>query len=250
MGEAEDELVDQRIGRAAHLLGRSRGDEFAAVQQHHTVGDAKGAAHVVGDDNAGDAELAVEVHDELVDFGAGDGVEAGAGFVVEEDFGVQGDGAGQAGAFFHSAGKLGGHFVGVGAQADFFQLDLDDDFDRLLGQIGVLPERQGDVVGHGHRVEQSAALEEDADGGAVGGELGGGHGSQVFSQANDVAGSRRQVADHQAQQRGFPRTRAAQNDQRFAVADFEVDAVQDASAVEFLGEVLNLDDDGFHTPKM
>jgi hypothetical protein len=51
----------------------------------------------------------VQVDDELIDFGAGDGIEAGRGFIVKENRRIERDGAGEAGAFFHSAGEHRGH---------------------------------------------------------------------------------------------------------------------------------------------
>ena len=44
--------------RSPHLGGGSAGDEPAAVQQHHAVGDAKGAIHLVRHHHAGHAQLA------------------------------------------------------------------------------------------------------------------------------------------------------------------------------------------------
>jgi hypothetical protein len=93
--------------------------------------------------------------------GAGDGVEARAGLVVEEDLGIEGEGAGEAGPFLHAAGDLGGVLVGVLAQADEFEFDLDLDIDDVLVEIGVLAERERDVLGEGHGVEERAGLEEE-----------------------------------------------------------------------------------------
>ena len=121
----------------------------------------------MGDDHAGDAKLLVQVDDELIDLGTGHRVQAGRRLVVKEDLGIQRQRAGKAGPLFHPAGKLRGHFVGVLAEADQFQLDLDHDADRMLGQIGMLAERERDVVRHAQGIEQRAALEQDADALAV-----------------------------------------------------------------------------------
>ena len=107
----------------------------------------------MGDHDAGHAELLVQVNDQLIDLGAGDRIEPGAGLVIKENFRVQRDGASQAGTLFHPAGKLRGHLVGVLAQADQLELDLHHDLDRLFLQVGVLAQRQRDVIGHRHRVE-------------------------------------------------------------------------------------------------
>src|SRR5688500_454054 len=82
-GQAVDELPDQRVLAVAHLVGGGGDNELAPVEQHHAVGDAEGGIHLVGDDHAGDAELLVQVDDQLVDLRAGDGVKTGAGLIVE-----------------------------------------------------------------------------------------------------------------------------------------------------------------------
>ena len=71
--------------------------------------------HVVGDDDDGDL-LAEGLH-ELLDLVGGDGVEGGAGFVHQEDFGLGGDGAGDAEALLLAAGE--GEGGGVQAVLDF-----------------------------------------------------------------------------------------------------------------------------------
>src|SRR5690606_34503516 len=161
------ELVDQRIGGVAHLFGGSGGDDPAVVQHGHAVADAERGGHLVGDDDAGDAGGLVEADDQLVEPRDGDGVEPGGGLIVADDPRVQGDGAGDAGAFAHAAGELGGQAVGGGAQADELELHLHDDVDGLVVEVGVLTQGQGDVLGDGHRVEQRARLEAHADHAAV-----------------------------------------------------------------------------------
>ena len=162
-GQAVDELIHQRVLAVAHFVGRSADDELAAIEQHHSIGDAERAVHLVGHHDAGHAELAVQIDDQLIDLGAGDRIEPGAGLVVKQHFRIQRNRPRQPGALLHAAGQLRGHLVGVLAQADQLELDLDHDLDRLFGQIGMLAQRQSDVVGHGHRVEQRAALKQHAD---------------------------------------------------------------------------------------
>jgi hypothetical protein len=44
-----DELLHQRIGAGAHLLGRALGGNAAGPQNHHMVGHAEGFFQIVGD---------------------------------------------------------------------------------------------------------------------------------------------------------------------------------------------------------
>ena len=136
---------------------------MTAVEHDDSVGDFVGAGHVVGDDDARDVEFLSEFEDEFVDDVAADGVESGGGLIVEDDFGVEGDGSGEGNAFSLSAGEVSG-FLGLNAveadHAEFFGHDALDLFD---GEGGVFDEGEGDVFGDGKGVEQGAHLEEEAE---------------------------------------------------------------------------------------
>ncbi len=66
----------------------------------------------MGDGDGGRAQLLHLRLDQIVDDVAHDGVEAGGRLVEENDLGLGGDGAGEADALAHAAGKLGRHQVG------------------------------------------------------------------------------------------------------------------------------------------
>src|ERR1700759_2334144 len=68
-----------------HLAGQEEGGEVA---------DAGGLLHVVGDD--GDGAEIFNLNEQLFDLGGADGIESGAGFVEEEDFGFDSEAAGDA----------------------------------------------------------------------------------------------------------------------------------------------------------
>ena len=90
--------------------------DFAFVEHDDAVGDFEGAVHVVGDDDAGDFQLALQLENQLVDDVGAHGIKAGGGLVVEDDAGVEGDGAGEGDAFFLSAVERFGlrhSFVGI-----------------------------------------------------------------------------------------------------------------------------------------
>ena len=114
--------------------------------------------HLVGDDHAGHAVLAGEGQDEVVEDGGGDGVEAGAGLVVEHDHGLDDQGAGDADALAHAAGKLGRHEIIDVAEADVggveegqdveFTVDAypDNTFHGTVDQIRIAPITVQNVV--------------------------------------------------------------------------------------------------------
>ena len=77
----------------------------ALVQHGDAVAHAEGAAHVVGDDQPGDAEVAGADH-ELVHDGRGDRVEPGGGLVVENVARLEGDRARDSHPLPHPAAQL------------------------------------------------------------------------------------------------------------------------------------------------
>ena len=125
-------------------------------------------------------------------------------------------------------------------QPDQLQLDLDHDVDRRLRQIGVLVQRQRDVLGHGHAVEQGPALEQHADRSC---------GTRSSCGPVDMAHTflpwGPMIAPPSAPSLPIisrssvrlARAAAAEDDQRLALADVEVDLVEHRPAVEPLGHV-------------
>ena len=92
-----------------------------------------------------------------------DGVETGVGLVEEHDLGVEHQRAGQAGALAHPAGDLAGQLVLGAEQTDEVHLLHHDLTDLGLGLLGVLAQREGDVVVEVHRAEHRAVLEQHAE---------------------------------------------------------------------------------------
>jgi len=173
-GAAVQELVDhavrfalQRRGvRGAERLKLGPGPDpqnASGVEHDHAVGDAEGGVHLVRDHHARHAQLLREIHDQAVDCGGGDRVEAGAGLVVEEDGRVERGGPGQADALLLAAGELRRVLVAVRQHVHLLELHGDDDVDDRGGHVGVLAQRKRDVLGHVERAEERAGLEQDAD---------------------------------------------------------------------------------------
>ena len=104
----------------------------------------------------------VDGPDEVVDVTSQDGVEAGGGFVVEDDARVGGDGPGDGDALGHAAGELVAVFLDhvVDVEGCCCQAFADAGGDFWLGHLGVLAEPEGDVVKDG-AAEQGVSLKDD-----------------------------------------------------------------------------------------
>ena len=83
------------------------GDD-AEVHDRHAGGDVLDDREVVGDEEVGEAELLLEVLEEVEDLGLDGDVEGRDGLVAEHQLGPQGEGAGDADALALAAGELVG----------------------------------------------------------------------------------------------------------------------------------------------
>jgi hypothetical protein len=77
-----------------------------AVSQLKRFTHALGDGEVVGDDDEGDAVVAVEGEEEDGDGVGGGGIEGAGGFIGEDELGAIDEGAGDGGAEFFAAGEL------------------------------------------------------------------------------------------------------------------------------------------------
>ena len=91
--------------------GENGGDEsllhdLAVIQNGNVIAHLFHHAHLVRDDDDGDAELAVDIADQLKDLARGLGIERAGRFIAEQDLRVRGECAGDGDALLLSAGKL------------------------------------------------------------------------------------------------------------------------------------------------
>lgn len=128
-GASGEELLEVGVGVGVELGLGALPLYLALVEQYYAIGGAAEGAVLVGDDDvaAGGICTFVEGLDEVFEEGAGDGVESGGGFVVEEELGgvvgvvgILDDGAGKADAFFHAAAEFGGVAIVDVGEADEF----------------------------------------------------------------------------------------------------------------------------------
>ena len=158
-----EELAHHRLlGAQQHLAGPEH-RQVPVVEQPDVVGHRAGGVDVVGDDQERGVDLGVQVDDELVEERRTHRVEAGVGLVEEHDLRVEHQGPGQAGALAHTAGDLTGQLVLGAEQTHQVHLLHDDVADLGLGLLGVLAQRERDVVVEVHRAEHGAVLEQHAE---------------------------------------------------------------------------------------
>ena len=84
-------------------------DQLAQQEEAGVIGDARGLLHVVRHDHDGATVLQLE--DQILDLGGGDGIERGAGLVEQQHFRIHRQRARDAQALLLAAGKAVGRFV-------------------------------------------------------------------------------------------------------------------------------------------
>jgi hypothetical protein len=143
-----DEVCDPRIRGGTEFFDRAVGDDAAAVHHRHLVADAERALHVVGDHDARDAQSLLEPHDEVIDAGGVDRVEACRRLVVQEHLGADRDRPRESHPLAHSAGEVGRPHRLYAGQIDEAKSPLDARRDLLLAHLvpEVLLESVGDVL--------------------------------------------------------------------------------------------------------
>src|SRR6266849_4538871 len=160
------ELPHPRVGRVREQLARrSRGGDRPAlgVEKDAVVADREDARQLVGHDDDGRTQALPQLEDQVVEPSRAHRVEPRGGLVEEEDVRVERDRPRQPGPLLHAAADLRGIVVLEAAQTDQRELQRRDLPDLGGRQIGVLPERQPDVLGERERAEERAALVEDAE---------------------------------------------------------------------------------------
>ena len=91
-----------------------------------------------------------------------DRIEARERLVVHDELRIERDRACQRDTARHPARHLGRHQVARAAQPDRVELHQHEVADQVFGQVGVLAQRERDVLEHRHVGEQRAELEQHA----------------------------------------------------------------------------------------
>jgi hypothetical protein len=145
--------------------GRSRGVHFEQAAQVHyadAVGEREGLFLVVRDQHGGDAELALHAADGPAQLLADLGVQRAEGLIEQQHLRLVRQRARHGDALLLAAGELRGQ-----ALVHAFERHELQQFLATLAPVGGLhaahPQRELDVVGHGHVAEQRVVLEHEAD---------------------------------------------------------------------------------------
>ena len=185
-------------------------------------------------------DLGVRVHDQLVQVGRADGVQPGVGLVEQQDLRVEHQRPGQAGPLAHAAGDLAGQLLLRPGQAGQLHLLEDDVLDLLLGLLGVLAQRERDVVEQVLRAEQRPVLGQHAEQLAHLVQLALGDAGDVLAVDHHRTLLGLEQADQGLEEHRLAGARRAEHDADLARRQGQADVLPDRLATEPLGEVSTL----------
>src|SRR2546423_2667168 len=238
---ALDELPYDRILCVLDLVDGADLLNLALVQHRNPGSDCVSAAHVVGDDDAGDPQLLSHPDHELVDDRAGHWIESRRRLVVEDVLRLPRDRARDADAFAHPARELGGKLgfdPGKIYELESFADALDD---LRLAHSSFLAQSHRDVVTDAEGIEQRGELEDVADLGSELVQLDTGERGDLLPIDPDGTPIRLQQPDDVLDRDRFTAAREADKDHGFALVDFEGEAFEDLFRAEGFVDVDELD---------
>ena len=208
--------------------GRGELDDLAEVHDRDAVAHVLHDAEVVGDEEVGEPEVALQFQQQVEHLGLHRDIEGGDGFVADDELGLEREGAGDADALTLATGKLegvaaqrvggqadpaqqfGGPFAAFGAAAEV----LDDE-----GFLEDLADRVAAVEGFGGVLEDHLHFPAQ---GAQGARPGVG---EVAAFELDAAAGRAQQAHHRAREGGLAAAALTDEAEGFALLEVETDAV-------------------------
>ena len=241
---------------ADHLAGRAFLDDAPGVHHRETVGHFHRGAHVVGDEDDGEAEFALQFAQQQQDLDLHGGVERGGGLIGEQHLWPAGQGERDHRALAHAAG----HLVRIGVEPALgagYAHPLEE-FQRTLARLGgadalVAADGLDDLLAHRiHRIEGQQRLLENhrGDAAAIVGERAAAQREHVLAGDLDAALDMGAAFGVQSQQRAQrdALARAGFTDQGhgFTACHAEIDAIDGTdrlfAAVEGDAQVAHRDD--------
>ena len=217
----------QRVG--VDVVARRDLDDLAEVHHRDAVGDVPHDGEVVRDEQVSEAELALQVLEQIDDLRLDGHIERGDGLVADDEGGVDGEGASDADALPLAAAEL----VGVARRHARVQPNEREDLRhpppglRLARREPVNAERLADDLPGGHaRVERAVGvLEHHLHFFAEFAHPLAAHGGEFFAPEADGAGRGLVEPQDAASQRGLAATGLADEAERLSLADAEGNAV-------------------------
>src|SRR5471032_530835 len=234
-------VADKAGGKHVHRrgvegFGVAALDDLALVHQEDPVTHGQGFFLVVGDENGGQAQFALDRPDLLAQVFANPRIKGRQRLIEQQQARAGDQGAGQGHALALAAGQL--MRVAPGEVVQFHQLE--GFHDALVAVVGVdllHLQAEGDVLFHGHVGEQRVALEHHADRAFLRAQR-----DDVLAIQQDFPAVYRRQAGDAAQQGRLAAARRAEQGDEFALGDFAVDVTEYRRAgVAFL-QVLDADE--------
>ena len=217
-----------RVQRPAEeLLGGRQLDDLAEVHDRDPVGDVADDGEVVGDEEVGQVELLLQLDEQVEHLRLDRDVERGHRLVGDDELRAQHEGAGEADPLALAAAELVRVAPGrLGAEADALE-HLDHGLVAPLALEPVDPQALADEVAHLHaRVERAdGVLEDDLHVPAHRLQLGAAETPHVDAVELDLAGGRLEQPQQRAAERRLAAAGLADEADRLAAEDVEVDAV-------------------------
>src|SRR5262249_5612589 len=216
-----EELVDKRRRRAVvDLIRRSDLFNLAFVHDDDAVGDFQRFLLIVGDENAGDVDLVVQLAQPAAKLKAHLGIQSAERLVEEQNAGFDSQRSRQRHALPLASGELRRITLGQFLELDQLQQFIHQESNLTVGRTQLARpdfQAEGDVFENGHMAEQGVVLKNKANAAFAGGLFGDivaikVHGSEVgeFEAGDD------------AQERGFSGTGRTEERHQFAGRDLEI----------------------------
>src|SRR6185436_2101984 len=226
-------VADPRIVGLHHRAHRAVGDHLAAGQDDRAVDDREQRVEVVGHDEHREAEALGKDPHQGIEGARAHRIEAGGRLVEEQDFRLERQRARQGHALSHSARELGGRLAsGVRRQPDERELEADEGRDEVHRQVGVLPERNRDILRDRQGGKQGAVLEQHAETPAQRVQLVGARAPDVGAEQPDRAARGPDQPDRLLQQHRLAGSAGADERHHLAPADREAHPVVDHLGAE------------------
>ena len=221
--------------RAAALL------HLAVAKQNYAIGDGQRLALVVGDEDEGDADFALQQLQLALHFQAQVGVERGERFIEQQQTGPVDQRPGQRHTLLLSSADLPGKVPGEAFHADFFQ-GLVDPRGHLSAGTAPHPQAIGHVVKDAHVGKKRVALEDGMDGTAMGR-----HGIETLAVKQNASRGRFFKTRQNAQQCGFAGAALAQQSKKLALLYVERNGCEHGVLAEALAYALQAQEERHHS---
>ncbi len=232
---AEELGHEGRPGVLVEQLGRAHLLDLALVQDDDLVGHLERLLLVVGDEQAGDVDLVVELAEPGPQLVADPGIERPEGLVQQEDLGPGGQRPGQGHPLPLPARELRGVPPGIPRKLDEVEQLVDPPADLGLGELLDL-QAEGDVLADRHVPEQGVVLEDEPHPPPLDRQVRG-----VQPRQLDLARVRRLQPRDDPQDRALARPRRPEQRHELPLGHLERDVVDGLEVAEPLGQVANRD---------